>query len=97
MPDSCLPADFVCDGLTMSTEDFELTCADAGGGCTCDMRLLLDTVETSGTWSTSGTTLLRTAEGGGAAESEYCVDGDVLSLQSPPTSGGQIITQLFGR
>ena len=49
-------------------------------GCTCTMAQTFDSINDTGTWATSGTTLTITGAASGAQASPYCVQGSSLHL-----------------
>jgi hypothetical protein len=49
-------------------------------GCTCTLAQTVDTVDETGTWATSGTTLTVTGATTGADAGPYCVQGSSLHL-----------------
>lgn len=83
-PAACIPG-VACSMLTEVLQSLvgangvtSVSCAGSSG-CTCTMAQTIDSIDGSGTWSTSGTTLTLTAAAGNQ-QSAYCVQGASLHM-----------------
>lgn len=77
LPESCLPEGLSCEELSTPDE----TCSASGSICDCVSTLDMDPVADSGAWEASGEAITLLPDSDDPEEGDYCVDGDVLTIQ----------------
>jgi hypothetical protein len=76
---SCADLTAVLQALVGSNGITSATCVGSGA-CTCTVAQTFDSINDTGTWATSGTTLTITGAASGAQANPYCVQGSSLHL-----------------
>jgi hypothetical protein len=77
---SCADLTAALQGALVGTNGVtSATCAGTSG-CTCTLAQTVDSINDSGTWATSGSTLTVTGATNGAQAGPYCVKGSALHL-----------------
>ena len=106
-PAACLPGGLSCEQLNQSLRQAPTTsdgvkgtgCAVIGGGaCRCSFSVQSPPHQTLGSYSTSGNTVTISINGR-STTTEYCVQGNKLTLKQPetaPTGSGTIQTDGTG-
>ena len=81
VPSSCLQGS-TCDQLSQG----DVTCTTASDGCDCE-QAVSQTIDETGAWATSGSTLTLTPTGQNADNANFCVNGSTLTIQPVDSSG----------
>lgn len=74
----------------MSSTFSSVTCAESGGGCACSVGLNPVTATQTGSYSTAAGVLTQTETGGSPDDSNYCVQGNTLTIS--PGSGSNAMS-----